>query len=428
MKRLAALAVVTVLLISLAALPTTAQSGAVELRLGLKQGEAAFYQLTRTVQHTMEIAGERRGGSDVRIEAREAHRALQVGPDGTVLMEIVFEDLKCTCGGRTEEPLDTPLVLRVRPDGRVVEVVSGEERPPAFPLLLPDHPITIGESWTLQLGEGNIKATITYTLAGVEQIGDERVAVIRTRVDGRATPDLGPLPPGMSVRSAQTVLRGSGEVRWSVDRGRLARSAGDWVVETVVDVETSDQSVQMRATTRGAERREPLSMQNVIIPAAAPEWLITPARGVGTITLDTPVTELNAKFGTPADRGRREGFKAAGVLWADNLFGFIDPGEPDRVLGLEVAGRRNRTEKGIGFGSSEGAVLLAYGLSPMRLEMSLPGLGAMRFLIYDDQGIAFAINLDKAHASRGPTHAPVGAVDWVIVFRPGDAGKIFNLP
>jgi len=44
------------------------------------------------------------------------------------------------------------------------------------------------------------------------------------------------------------------------------------------------------------------------------------------------------------------------------------------------------------------------------------------------RGIAFAITSDKEHASRGPSHAPIGAVDWITVFPPGGASKIFPMP
>lgn len=58
----------------------------------------------------------------------------------------------------------------------------------------------------------------------------------------------------------------------------------------------------------------------------------------------------------------------------------------------------------------------------------LTARGAVRMLVYDDQGIAFAITSDKEHAARSGRHAPMGAVDWIVIFAPGDAGKIFPLP
>ncbi len=57
-----------------------------------------------------------------------------------------------------------------------------------------------------------------------------------------------------------------------------------------------------------------------------------------------------------------------------------------------------------------------------------PAIGGVRVLIYNEQGIAFAITSDQAHADRGPNHAPIGAVDWTTVFPPGGAGKIYPLP
>ncbi|HXF82284.1 MAG TPA: hypothetical protein VNN19_05985 [bacterium] len=313
------------------------------------------------------------------VEAREVHRVLEVTPEGLIQIELVLEDLRVTIDGNTTEPLDDPWLYRVRPDGRVMErpARSAED---SFPIPLPDRPVRVGESWTrpFTLSDGGVtgQATTTWTLASVDR-GGAPVAKLTARTAGTVTGAALPgLPPGAQARVLGTI-RGEGEADWAVDRGRLLRSRVETVVEMTADIAAEGQTVQLRLRVRAVSARDPAA------PAAAEpvaaELLIAPGRGIGALSLDLSVAELTSRIG-------------------------------------------------IRFGSSQGAVLLAYGKPPASVDVAIPDLGGMRYLIYDDLGIAFGITTDEAHARRGPTHAPVGAVDVITVFIPGQRAKIFPAP
>jgi len=428
MERFIGTVVAVVVMVSLA-IPAFAQPEVVTLAYRLRPGEAVYYQLVRTFQRATEI-GTQRKADEIRTEAREALRVLEVDPSGAIVVEWLFEEFKHTSAGRTQDQIDTPLWVKLRPDGTVLEVQRGQESPENVMLALPGRPVAVGESWTWQTTRCECKTTYTYTLVRLEQSGGERVAVIRAQASGRSStpPDLGTLPAGVSVRSAQLTVRGAGEIHWSVDRGRIVRSTEEMTVESSVEVANSEASLRLRYVIKTTERRDPLAGDPVLASATALEQLIIPGKAIGEWTLPARVGDYTTRYGTPADRGIRPGFHARLLRWEPGPGALIDPSDADAVLGLEISDRQYRTEKGLGFGSSEGAVLITYGPAPVKLDVVLPDLGAMRFLIYDDLGVAFAVNMDRAHAARGPSHAPIGAVDWTIVFAPGSAGKIFQLP
>jgi hypothetical protein len=406
--RTAAILVVIILLIAVARTQVSAQDAPVQLRLVLKSGDAIFYALSRTSTSTLEIF-DRQSSSERRFEAQEALRVLDVSDDGSAVVEWVWENSRvnggpCGC-------VDAPLVMRLRPDGAVTEVRVGDEQPDTYLLRLPARPVAVGESWQHKT-TGEVPLTYTFTLASVNRAGDERVAVIRYTVSG-----------GFSDRTRRVTLRARGEAQWSVDRGRILRSTEEFTLDTLLYAG----SVTVRQTLRSTERREPFV--GTVPATETPDRLISPGKGIGDMALTMTVEELAARYGG-AERAQREGFRAAGVTWLDPRAprGYVDESDPPKLLGLETADESYQTEKGMRYGSSEGAVLFAYGREPVRVEMSVSGHGGVRMLIYDDQGIAFAITSDKGHADHTGRHAPVGAVDWIIVFAPGDAGKIFQLP
>jgi hypothetical protein len=199
-------------------------------------------------------------------------------------------------------------------------------------------------------------------------------------------------------------------------------------IEIQVEVTGPRETTRVATTARIAERREALAAERVTVPAVSPDRLIAPGKGIGPFTLDLPVAELTSRLGAPRSRDPDVGFRAPSLGWPNGLAGFVDPADQTKLVGLEIADRSYRTDKGIGFGSSQGAVLLAYGMPPARVEMTIPNLGGARLLIYNEQGVAFAITSDESHAERGPEHAPIGAVDWITVFPPGGAARIFPLP
>jgi len=220
MERFIGTVVAVVVMVSLA-IPAFAQPEVVTLAYRLRPGEAVYYQLVRTFQRATEI-GTQRKADEIRTEAREALRVLEVDPSGAIVVEWLFEEFKHTSAGRTQDQIDTPLWVKLRPDGTVLEVQRGQESPENVMLALPGRPVAVGESWTWQTTRCECKTTYTYTLVRLEQSGGERVAVIRAQASGRSStpPDLGTLPAGVSVRSAQLTVRGAGEIHSSAARKR----------------------------------------------------------------------------------------------------------------------------------------------------------------------------------------------------------------
>jgi len=423
-------AVVVVLAAALQSAPAAGQE-TVDLQLKLARGEVLYQSFTSSVELTLETPSGR-STSTLEAEARGVLRVLDVDASGAMLIEDVLEDLRVTAAGRTEPGIVGPVTLRVRPDGRVVERQTGDYIDEDYPLALPGRPVRVGETWTRQtrFEESGItaQATVTYTLAALEGTGDARQARIIYRVDGRVTGvELGQLPAGVQAQSSGTI-QGGGEIAWSVPRGRSVRARDELTIDVVIEATDRGQAVRLSMKLRIANRNEPLPAGSVTVPAVAADLLIAPGKGIGVIALEMRADDITSRQGPPTPRTVDAGLRAPAVSWPGGLVGYLDPDDRARVVGLEISDRQHRTEKGIGFGSSQGAVLMAYGMSPARVELTIPNLGGARVLIYNDLGIAFAVTSDKQHAGAGPGHAPVGAVDWITVFPAGGARRIFTLP
>jgi len=425
---------VTVVVVALTAALWTAPAAAqetVEFQLRLGRGEVVHATFTASAEIAFQVADQRQTASFT-VEAREVTRVLAVDPDGTITVEVVFEDFRISEGGRTEEAIDAPITLKVRPDGRVVERQTGDYSEEDFPFGFPGRAARIGERWTRQtrLEEGGItgQGTVTYTLAGLERAAEGRVARITYAVEGQVSgADIGPLPPG-AQSSATGTVRGTGELFWAVERGRLLRFTDETTFEAQVEVSAQGQTIRVALALQSKAQRVPLAAERVTVPAVAAEFLIAPGRGIGPFALDQSVADLTGRLGNPTNRDPTPGLRAPVVFWTSGLGALVDPADGNRLVGLEIADRRYRTDKGIAFGFSQGAVLMAYGMSPARQEITMPNLGGARIMIYNDLGIAFAITSDKQHAEAGPGHAPVGAVDWITIFPPGQASRIYALP
>ena len=425
---------VTVVVVALTAALWTAPAAGqetVEFQLRLARREVLHATFTASAEIAFQVADQRQTASFT-VEAREVTRVLAVDPDGTITVEVVFEDFRISEGGRTEEAIDAPITLKVRPDGRVVERQTGDYSEEDFPFGFPGRAARIGERWTRQtrLEEGGItgQGTVTYTLAGLERAAEGRVARITYAVEGQVSgADIGPLPPG-AQSSATGTVRGTGELFWAVERGRLLRFTDETTFEAQVEVSAQGQTIRVALALQSKAQRVPLAAERVTVPAVAAEFLIAPGRGIGSFALDQSVADLAGRLGNPSNQAPTPGLRAPVVFWTNGLGGLVDPADGNRLVGLEIADRRYRTDKGIAFGFSQGAVLMAYGLSPARPEITMPNLGGARILIYNDLGIAFAITSDKQHAEAGPGHAPVGAVDWITIFPPGQASRIYTLP
>jgi hypothetical protein len=411
--------------------PTVAQADAVELQVKVTKGETVYHLVRSTLQLAIDAAGTR-SNVDGQSEGRRAVRVLDVNPDGVMLTEVTTEDFRTTVAGRTQESIDAPWSIQVAPSGRVVERLVGAEHLDDFPLPLPGRPVRVGESWTRELtmteSGFTARATGTYTLAALEGADDARTARIRINITGTVTgAQLGQLPPGTQVRVSGTI-RASGETRWSVPRGRVVTESAEMTVDVQADTTVQGQSARVRLTLRVGTRHEPIAAESVTAPQVSPDLVIMAGRGIGAFTLALSAAEFTNLLSEPEELPPGAGSSTPRVRWRNGLIGHLDPADRTKVTGLQVTERGYQTEKGLKFGSSEGAVLTAYGFTPVKVNVTLPNIGGVRLLIYNDQGIAFAITSDAEHAGRGPSHAPIGAVDWITVFPVGGAGKIYALP
>lgn len=87
---------------------------------------------------------------------------------GWVLIEFASENFRMTHEGRTTETMRTPWMLRIDPDGRVLERIVGPDVIENFPFPLPGRPVRVGESWfrrsAWSAGAMAAQGTGTYTL------------------------------------------------------------------------------------------------------------------------------------------------------------------------------------------------------------------------------------------------------------------------
>jgi hypothetical protein len=431
-------AMVLALSLAFSVLPPAAGQEAVEFRLRVSQGETLYYALTVTLEEDVVVPGTRRTDRGEGT-AREAVRVIDVATDGSVHLEVALENYRLRSGSSTEEPVSAPQNMRVRGDGRVLELDTGKETDRYY-VILPDRPIRTGESWTrraqtsdtLSLLPFGIIAvthdlTETRTLESVEAGGD-RIARIRGRIEGTSTSPWTPILFGQA--RVRGTIRGTEELHWSLERGRVVRFDSEITEEFTLEIMTFGQSSSGKVTERATIRRAALPAEGATGPEVAAEFLIVPGKSIGATTLEMTVTDITGRLGPPAASpdntmwGADRGFRAQVRNWR-GLVGYLDSADETRLAGLGIVDRRYRTAKGVGFGSAHGAVLFAYGMTPPRIEMRGQGI-VTRVLIYDDQGIAFGFTGDKTHP--GGAQGPLGSLDWIIVFAPGGAAKVFTMP
>ena len=423
-RRLEALAVVLVLLGGPAVVPAFAQTEPVDLTFKAARGEILYFDFTRSVRTSVAVAATPTSTS-VEETAREALRVLDVDQDGTMRVEVVFENYAISTNGAPREAFDTPVILEVRSDGAVL--ASTPERDIAeYPIPLPHESIAAGDSWTRQ-GRGEsagatFHVTETFTLVGIDQTNDGRVARIRTQVDGVLTGTNS--DSGYETR-LNGKIHGQGAIDWSLDRSQPLRVTEETTIDSVIEVTGQGQTVRGKLTTTVTEHREALPADSVTIPPTSEDVLITPGKGIGLVALDQPVDDVSTRLGAPTTVNG-EGYHAARLSWPSGLRGYV--AEDQRtLLGLQSGGdRRYRTDKGIGLGSSKGAVLLAYGMAPTEVDLRDAEGGKVHVLVYNDQGIAFGIAGEQG-STRDPEHVPAGTVAWIMVFAPGEGAKIFPL-
>lgn len=280
-------AAITLVLLALQATRGGAQSETVDLLLRLRSGEVVYYNVTASTQTSIELAPVRQS-AEAQVQAREAHRVLNVDATGVALVEAVLEDLRVTVDGKVEEQIDEPWMLRVQPNGKVVDARPG--LPEDFPVALPGRPVAVNDSWSrdLPIEEAGVtgRGTATFTLASIEQTAGGRIARIQHRTDGTVTGGSGvPLPPGSQGRAGGTV-RGSGELEWAVDQGRMLRASNEVTIDVQAEVTGEGQTAQVRIVVRIRTTHSPLPASSVSAPTVPAELLISPGRGIGDITFE----------------------------------------------------------------------------------------------------------------------------------------------
>jgi hypothetical protein len=213
-----------------------------------------------------------------------------------------------------------------------------------------------------------------------------------------------------------------------VDRGRLLGITQEVIVEGALEVTGQGQVVRGTMRETISTQVQALAPESITVPAVSPDMLITAGKGIGTYTIDQSGADLTSQLGSPTSI-TGDGNRPTVLTWPNGLRGHVGATEQNRLLSLQISNdRRFRADRGIGFGSSRRAVLTAYGLTPTRVKLSGPGGTDVYVLVYNDEGIAFAI------ASMGPPvelsaeRPPANTVAGVTVFPPGDAGKISPLP
>ncbi len=430
--RVLRIAAIATLLVALTIPSVSGQPETVELQLKLGRGETVFHTHESSVQLTLDVGSVHQEVA-FQAQGRRAIRALEIDAEGTMLVEAVLEELQLTSAGRTEDHVDRPILVRVRPNGKVVERQIGAANVDDFPVALPGRPVGVGDSWTRQstVEEAGITGTAreTITLSRIEHTAQGRVAHLTVRTEGTVTgADLTQtLPAGVQARVSGTI-RANSMMAYAVEGSRPLSSASDFSMDVQLELTgIGGRTVTGTMKLTGMDQERPLDAKDVKFPPIPANLLIVPGKTIGAVSLDLPVAEVTGQFGEPTS-AHAFGHLTTILIWPNRLEGHVEAADPTKLVGLETSDRTHRTDKGIGFGSSQGAVLLAYGMTPTRVEMTDPAIGGVRVLIYNEQGIAFAITSDQAHADRGPSHAPIGAVDWTTVFPPGGAAKIYPLP
>jgi hypothetical protein len=413
----------------LAGTPAWAQTDVIEFKLAFTKGGVSYLASTLSVEGNVLLLGNNIRIPPITSKSREVTRILDVESDGTFVVEIAVEDFQLELAGQTQQTLIEPTTLRVRADGKVVGLSDTE----VFPFAFPDRAVGVGATWAhrsrmfVETGQ-QIDATITYRLAAIETGADGRLVRISTELAGTASGGSSvPLPAGIRMTPPKGTVRGMGEIVWAVDRSRVVQRSDTLVVQMESDITAEGQTAKITTTMRLVERGEAMSAEAAKRPVPSADQLIAPGRSIGPYAVDAAVADVTAQLGQHDAPKELPPLKAQRITWPNGLAGYLDPADQSKVVGLSTAVEQFATDKGIGFGSSEGAVLLAYGSPTAKIDVPLQ-VGSVRVLVYNEVGVAFAITADKAHAAAGGRHAPMGAVDWIDIFSPGGGAKIYPLP
>jgi hypothetical protein len=297
-----------------------------------------------------------------------------------------------------------------------------------FPVSLPAGPVKVGDSWTRSRTATESGVRLTYnetaTLERIDSSGESRTATIRYRTNARGTSRTSS-PTGTTV-DVRVTLVGDDTILWSLDRHRILQSASESTITTQMFMFVGDQTIPLTSTVKATVERRLVDPAAVTAVPVSGDVLIAPGRGIGASLLEQTPEAISATLGAPAADDRTV-FAAKMVRWSNDLVGLIATDDPTRLVGLLMADRKCRTEKGIGFGSSEAAVLFTYGMAPATRTLSIPRVGDLKVLIYDDQGVAFLVMAQRV-TDAPRTVPPVRTVYATIVFPLNGAARVFSTP
>lgn len=331
-----------------------AGSGApVALAYKFKQGRVTRQQVKTTGQLMMQIGGGSAVGASNQIplpmnmDTVATQKVTAVEANGAATLTVTVESMKTTTNLLGQEmvidagpkgvtlngqPMDAsampagtgtaiaqvvgrPFTMRLSPQGQLIEAEtrSGAAPPASVPglntnqvvggngfLLLPDHPVRVGESWQARLpvqfplGAGaatEMQMTATSTLKSINTQGGRRVATIETK---------GQLGPTQAAGSSGKPLQAYAATSlFDVDQGELLRSTAK-----------VDLNVDLSSLGRGA-------------PAAGPGPTPTPKTppAPGTRPAPAPTPTTTAPATSPAAAEAAQGGPAAGLPAGSTLTG-----------------------------------------------------------------------------------------------------------
>jgi len=85
------------------------------------------------------------------MQSRIDVRVTSINPDGTLKLEVSQRARRLTAGGQTTRPAGVITVLRVRPNGQIVEIREGEHASKTLlGIPMPSRPVVTGDNWDLE--------------------------------------------------------------------------------------------------------------------------------------------------------------------------------------------------------------------------------------------------------------------------------------
>ena len=175
---------------------------AVALTLSFAEGGTHRYALRMRMNGTVSTRSPEalHRGFVMDVSETLSWRVVSVDDEGVATLEVAIEDLSGTINGESLPVPKKDMTVRVRiaPDGRILtggnlsfaSAGSGQGFPgmDQFSALLPDRPVTPGDTWTkdfscpIPFGQGRLRYTTRNRFERYEEIDGVRTAVISSRM------------------------------------------------------------------------------------------------------------------------------------------------------------------------------------------------------------------------------------------------------